>query len=149
MVVLDSEHIGYVLDNEPPAPLVDEATAEERQTHKKWEDDELKVRRYIKSSLSSQLLEQYEKLQELYDESISTVSYEVTSKLFRMRMVEGTSLSDHVLKMIKLIKQVEGFDLYLEYRIQVNLILQPLPPSFKSYITNFNMNKLVTSIETL
>ncbi|KAJ0099275.1 hypothetical protein Patl1_20904 [Pistacia atlantica] len=87
-VVLNSERIDYVLDNEPPKPLADEATAEERQTHKKWEDDELKVRSYIKASSSSQLLEQYEKmnsssdimnhLQELYDESSLTVSYEVT-----------------------------------------------------------------------
>ncbi|XP_031265490.1 uncharacterized protein LOC116123890 [Pistacia vera] len=64
-------------------------------------------------------------------------------------MAEENSLSDHVLKMIKLIEQVEGFDLYLEYRLQVNLILQSLSRSFKSYITNFNMNKLVTTIETL
>ncbi|KAJ0098414.1 hypothetical protein Patl1_20910 [Pistacia atlantica] len=55
-VVLNSERIGYVLDNEPPKPLADEATAEERQTHKKWEDDELKVRSYIKAYSSSQLL---------------------------------------------------------------------------------------------
>ena len=158
-IVLDYERLYYVLDMIDPDPIDNDSSTEKVAAYHKWESDELKVRSYIKASMSSTLQEQYERvdssveimehLQELYGESSETARYDVTSKLFRMKMKDGTPVSDHVLQMINLIDQTEAFDLGLTFKIKVDLILQSLTPAFKGFISNFNMNKLIRSTKSL
>ena len=45
-------------------------------------------------------------LQELYDVAGRTARYEISKELFGCRMSEGSSVNDHVLKMINLIERL-------------------------------------------
>ena len=58
-IVLDSEKITYVLDNPMPIAVPEESTAEEHETFERWQDDSLRVRSYILSSMSPELKRQY------------------------------------------------------------------------------------------
>ena len=85
-------------------------------------------------------------LQELYGEHSRIVRYENSKQLFKAKMVEGTDVGDHILKMINLISQLEIMEFYMDVELQVDLILQLLLESFTLFILNFNMNKLECSL---
>jgi len=42
-------------------------------------------------------------LQEFYEKHSQTVRYEISKQLFKAKMIEGTDVRDHILKMINLI----------------------------------------------
>ena len=47
-------------------------------------------------------------LKELYEEQSRTVRYEISKQLFCARMAEGSTVQDHVLKVIDLIEGKRG-----------------------------------------
>ncbi|KAJ9171075.1 hypothetical protein P3X46_019123 [Hevea brasiliensis] len=128
-LVLNLEHIGYVLDSNVPSPLPREATQEEHETLDKWKEHDMRA--------SEILLH----LQELYGEHSRNARYEISRQLFRMRMYEGQNVEDHVHKMIWLIEQLEHLDFNVDFQLQMDLILQSLPESFGNFVTNFHMTK--------
>ena len=54
-IVLDSERIGYILQESVPKSLSHEATPEEKATFQKWKDDNLNVRTYMLAFMSDDL----------------------------------------------------------------------------------------------
>ncbi|ESR45811.1 hypothetical protein CICLE_v10003960mg, partial [Citrus x clementina] len=115
-IVLNYEKISYVLDTPKPNEISEGASEADRVTYQKWQDDDLSAKSYILASMSNELQRQHENmpnassmilhLQELYGEQSRTVRYEISKKLFRMRMTEG-SVNEHVLKMIDYIDLAE------------------------------------------
>ncbi|KAJ9184856.1 hypothetical protein P3X46_004542 [Hevea brasiliensis] len=113
-LVLNLEHIGYVLDSNVPGPLPPEATQEEHETLDKWKEHDMRAKCYMLASMSNELQKQHENmqsaseillhLQELYGEHNRNARYEISRQLFRMRMSEGQNVGDHVHKMIQLIE---------------------------------------------
>ena len=81
-IVLDYEHLRNSFDTVVPDPVNDDTPTEKVESYHKWETDELKVRSYIKVSMSSSLLKQYDRmnssvdimdhLKELFGESSET-----------------------------------------------------------------------------
>ncbi|KAI3450296.1 hypothetical protein Pfo_006961, partial [Paulownia fortunei] len=106
---------------------------------------------YMIASMSNKLQRQYEgmahaidihlHLKELYGEHTRQARYKVSRELFRCRMMEGSSVHDYGLKMIALIKRIE--------LLWKDLVLQSLLPSFDSFVVNFNMHKMETSLAEL
>ncbi|KAJ8466414.1 hypothetical protein OPV22_028966 [Ensete ventricosum] len=64
-------------------------------------------------------------------------------------MTEGTSVENHVLKMIEYIEKLTGLGIVLEDNMCVDLILQYLPNSFSYFIMNFNMSKFKVTLPEL
>ena len=65
-------------------------------------------------------------LQELYDEQSRTVHFEVSQRLFRVKMHDGQSINDHCLIMIKDIEELQKLGMNIDKKLQVDLILQSL-----------------------
>ncbi|KAK9218281.1 hypothetical protein WN943_006918 [Citrus x changshan-huyou] len=157
-IVLNYERISYVLDTLKPNEISEGASEANRVTYQKWQDDDLSAKSYILASMSNELQRQHENmpnassmilhLQELYGEQSRTVRYEISKKLFRMRMTEG-SVNEHVLKMIDYIEQLEALNFSMDGELAIDLILQSLPDSFSQFIMNFNMNKMECSLAEL
>ncbi|KAJ9177011.1 hypothetical protein P3X46_012267, partial [Hevea brasiliensis] len=105
-LVLNLEHIRYVLDSNVPGPLPPEATQEEHETLDKWKEHDMRA------NASEILLH----LQELYGEHNRNARYEISRQLFRMRMSEGQNVGDHVHKMIRLIEQLEHLDFNMDFQ---------------------------------
>ncbi|KAJ8492384.1 hypothetical protein OPV22_014105 [Ensete ventricosum] len=64
-------------------------------------------------------------------------------------MTEGTSVENHVLKMIEWIEKHTGLGIVLEDNMCVDLILQSIPDSFSHFIMNFNMSKFEVTLPEL
>ncbi|XP_058005379.1 uncharacterized protein LOC131181350 [Hevea brasiliensis] len=109
------------------------------------------ARYYMLTSMTNELQKQHEKmhsaseildhLQELYGEHSRNETYEISKQFIRMRTTEEQEVGAHVHKMIRLIKQLEALDFTIDFQLQTDLILQSLPESFGSFITNFHMTK--------
>ncbi|XP_058008225.1 uncharacterized protein LOC131182887 [Hevea brasiliensis] len=133
-IVLNLEHIGYVLDSKIPSPLPPEATKEEHDTLRKWHEDDMQAMYYMLASMTNQLQKQHEKmqtsseilshLQELFGENSRLARYEISKQLFRMKMHEGQDVREHVYTMIQLIEQLEALDFSMDFSLQTDLILQ-------------------------
>ena len=54
-IVLNSEKIGYILNNPIPTLLPSDSSDEEKVTFATWQDDDLKVRSYMLASMSNEL----------------------------------------------------------------------------------------------
>ncbi|XP_048135642.1 uncharacterized protein LOC125315242 [Rhodamnia argentea] len=87
-------------------------------------------------------------LKEFFGENGRTSRYEI-SKLYRMRMDEGSSVNDHILKMIWHIEELVWLNLIMDNDLAVDLILQSLPDSLYGIIQHFHMNKMEKALTEL
>ena len=111
-IVLSQEKLSYILDTPTLEPLGEDALQEKKTTYKMWQNDSLNVKCIMLASMSNELQRQHDSmdtqsillnLKELYGEQSRTARYEISKQLFRARMIEGTSVQDHVLMVIDLI----------------------------------------------
>ena len=63
--------------------------------------------------------------------------------------MEGSSVQDHVLKIIDLITKLGQLGLVMDGELSQNLILQSLSELFTQFVVNYHMNKLNTSLTEL
>lgn len=157
-IVLKSEKLDYVLDSPLPKTPVDDAPYDEHQVYQTWIDDANVAQCVMLASMNPELQRQHEKmdaytilihLQELYDVEGRTARYEISKELFRCKMAEGTSVNDHVLKMINLIERLGQLGFVMDGELCQDLILQSLPDSFSQFVVNFHMNKMNVSLAEL
>ena len=64
-------------------------------------------------------------------------------------MTEGTSVQEHVLKVIDLITRLGQLGFIMDGELNQDLILQSLPESYSQFVLNYHMNKLNTSLPKL
>ena len=64
-------------------------------------------------------------------------------------MTEGSSIHDHRLKMIALIERLASLVVIMENELYTDLLLKSLPLSFNTFVVNFNMHNMETSLVEL
>ncbi|KAL0428114.1 UNVERIFIED_CONTAM: hypothetical protein Slati_2986200 [Sesamum latifolium] len=64
-------------------------------------------------------------------------------------MIEGSSVQEHGVKMLSLVEKLKDLKANLEKETYIDVILQSLPPSFDSFIVNYNMNGLDKDLHEL
>ena len=157
-IVLSQERISYILDTPILEPPREDASQEEKTTYNMWQNDSLTVKCVMLASMTNELQRQHDSmdtnsillnLKELYGEHSRTARYEISKQLFRARMTEGTSVQDHVLKIIDLITRLGQLGFVMDGELNQDLILQSLPESFSQFVLNYHMNKLNTSLPEL
>ena len=70
-------------------------------------------------------------LKEMFGDQNRAARLVAMKDLMNTTMVEGTPVRDHVLKMISLLNELEILRSDIDGETQVDIILQPLPDSFK------------------
>ncbi|KAL0394870.1 UNVERIFIED_CONTAM: hypothetical protein Slati_4453200 [Sesamum latifolium] len=70
------------------------------------------------------------------------IRYATTKAFFRTKMVKGSSVQSHGVKMLSLVEKLEDLKAGLENDTYIDVILQSLPPSYDPFIVNYNMNRL-------
>ncbi|KAL8104297.1 hypothetical protein AgCh_028499 [Apium graveolens] len=135
-----------------------DAHNDEYVVYRKWIDDANVAQCIMLAFMNIELQKQHEHmdahtilmhLQELYDVAGRTARYEVSKELFGCRMSEGSSVNDHVLKMINLIERFGQLGFAMDGELSQDLVLQSLPSSFIQFVVNFHMNKLDVSLPEL
>ena len=69
-------------------------------------------------------------LQELYGEQSHTARFEVSKRLFNLKMCEGQSVHEHYMTVIKDIEELGKLRLDMQKELQIDLILQSLTSSY-------------------
>ncbi|KAL0433611.1 UNVERIFIED_CONTAM: hypothetical protein Slati_2695400 [Sesamum latifolium] len=130
-IVLDFENQTCVLNKSLPWNLPEGFLPREHLMSEKftqWHENNRKVRIIILGLMSNKIQKQYER-------------YAMTKAFFGVRMIEGSSVREHAVMMLSM----ERKDLQADFEKEepyVDVILQPLPPSFDQFIINYNMNEL-------
>ena len=58
---------------------------------------------------------------------------------FSCMMEEGSSVSEHMLAMTGHAKKLNDLGIVILTRLGINRVLQSLPPSYKNFVMNYNM----------
>ncbi|KAL8132005.1 hypothetical protein AgCh_007768 [Apium graveolens] len=140
-IVLRVEKLEYVFDSPKPTEPASDAHNDEHVVYRKWIDDANVAQCIMLPSMNIELQKQHEHmdahtilmhLQELYDVVGRTARYEISKELFGCRMSEGSSVNDHVLKMINLIERLEQLGFAMDGELSQDLVLQSLPEKKKN-----------------
>ena len=79
------------------------------------------------------------RLQDLHASSVRSERYDVSRRLFGSRMQEGTSVEKHISDMIACIDRLAALNFLMDAELYIDLVLQSLPPSWSSFVLNYNM----------
>ncbi|XP_070014141.1 uncharacterized protein [Nicotiana sylvestris] len=117
------------------------------------------ARCYILASMANVLQHQHqsmgsaydmlESLKEMFGEQNRAAKQTAMKALLNTKMAEGSSVRDHVLKMMSLLNELEVLGAVIDKESQVEMVLQTLPDSFQQFRLNYNMNKMDLSLAKL
>nr|XP_016440244.1 PREDICTED: uncharacterized protein LOC107766047 [Nicotiana tabacum] len=139
-IVLTAEGYKFVITEECPKKPDEDATDDQVKAYDKWVKDDEIARCYILASMANVLQHQHQSMRSSYDmlESIKEMFGEQNSAakqtamkaLLNTKIAEGSSVRDHILKMMGLLNELEVLGAVIDKESQVEMVLQNLPDSF-------------------
>ncbi|KAJ9552518.1 hypothetical protein OSB04_016563 [Centaurea solstitialis] len=158
MIVLRHERKWYVLEEPlgeaPPAT----APAAARNAHKKHSDDLLDVACLMLATMSPYLqaglintnaYDMIRQLRDMFQTQARTERYDATKAFNECKMVKGTSVSDHVMKMKRHLDHLERLGHPVPLQLATDTILNSLSEDYRPFVVNYNMNNMEKSIAEL
>ncbi|KAK1692558.1 hypothetical protein QYE76_009255 [Lolium multiflorum] len=122
-IFLTGGNLQYVLDAPLGAPPVETAPDEVKNVYQTRKTQYSQVQCAIMSSLEAELQNHFEH----HD------PYE---------LVQGSSVSEHVLKMSGHAKKLSDLEIVIPNQLGIHCVLQSLPPSYKNFVMNYNMQNM-------
>ena len=153
-IILIAAKKDYVLQ----APLGDPPVPQNQDVMNAWQtraDDYSLVQCGMLNSLEPGLQKRFERhgayamfeeLKMVFQAHALVKRYEVSDKFFSCKMEENSSVSEHILKMSGLHNRLTQLGVNLPDDAVIDRILQSLPPSYKSFVMNFNMQGMEKTI---
>ncbi|KAJ9541220.1 hypothetical protein OSB04_027726 [Centaurea solstitialis] len=158
MIVLRHERKWYVLEEPlgeaPPA----NAPAAARNAHKKHSDDLLDVACLMLATMSPDLqaglintnaYDMIRQLRDMFQTQARTERYDATKAFNECKMVKGTSISDHVMKMKRHLDHLERLGHPVPLQLATDTILNSLSEDYRPFVVNYNMNNMEKTIAEL
>ncbi|KAJ9545055.1 hypothetical protein OSB04_024762 [Centaurea solstitialis] len=158
MIVLRHERKWYVLEEPlgeaPPA----NAPAAARNAHKKHSDDLLDVACLMLATMSPDLqaglintnaYDMIRQLRDMFQTQAHTERYDATKAFNECKMVRGTSVSDHVMKMKRHLDHLERLGHPVPLQLATDTILNSLSEDYRPFVVNYNMNNMEKTIAEL
>jgi hypothetical protein len=148
-IVLRQEKTEYVLTESHPDDLPTGSTAADRRAHERHCDDTLNISCLILATVFPDLQKQYghvdaytmiQGLREMFENQARAERYNISKSMFGCKLVEGSSVSPHVIKMMGYIETLTKLGCEIKDDLTTDVILQSLPVSYESFIMNFHMN---------
>ena len=88
-------------------------------------------------------------LRELYNEQARTERFKVFELIFGSKIEDGTSLVRHALEMYEHIERLNQLGYWIDFELNVDLILASLPNIFSQFVLDNRMNYIVSTIPKL
>ncbi|KAJ9558082.1 hypothetical protein OSB04_012696 [Centaurea solstitialis] len=158
MIVLRHERKWYVLEEPlgeaPPA----NAPAAARNAHKKHSDDLLDVACLMLATMSPDLqtglintnaYDMIRQLRDMFQTQARTERYDATKAFNECKMVKGTSVSDHVMKMKRHLDHLERLGHPVPLQLATDTILNSLSEDYRPFVVNYNMNNMEKTVAEL
>ncbi|KAK1628824.1 hypothetical protein QYE76_003139 [Lolium multiflorum] len=81
-------------------------------------------------------------LKMIFQTHAAVESYEASKHFFGCMMEEGSSVSEHVLAMSGHAKKLSNLGIVIPNQLGIHHVLQSLPPSYKNFVMNYNMQNM-------
>ncbi|KAK1697287.1 hypothetical protein QYE76_013984 [Lolium multiflorum] len=81
-------------------------------------------------------------LKAIFETHAAVECYEASKHFFSCMMEEGNSISEHMLVMTGHAKKLSDLGIVIPNRLGINRVLQSLPPSYKNFVMNYNMQNM-------
>ena len=147
----------YVLDTPIPAEPENNSAAAKR-AHDKHIEDDMEVACIMQATMTPDLqktmedMTAYDMIQQLkgmFQKQARQERYDTMKQLISCRMQEGSSVSDHVIKMKSYIDQLFKLGYQLQDELAIDFILNSLTTQYDQFVMNFNMNGWVKTVPEL
>jgi hypothetical protein len=93
--------------------------------------------------------EMFQELKLVFQANAWIERYDVSDKFFSCKMEENSSVIEHILKMFGLHNCLTQLGVNLPDDLVIDRIVQSLPPSYKGFVMNYNMQGMDKSISEL
>ena len=91
----------------------------------------------------------FQELKLIFQENARVGRYEVSNKFYSCKMEENSSVSERILKMSGYHNHLSQLGVNLLYDSVIDRVLQSLPPSYKGFVMNYNMQGMTKMIRKL
>ena len=91
----------------------------------------------------------FQELKLIFQANARIERYEVSNKFYSCKMEENSSVSEHILKMSRYHNHLTQLGVNLPVDSVIDRVLQSLPPSYKSFMMNYNMQGMDKTIPEL
>src|SRR5215216_6378157 len=157
-IILFAAQKNYVLDAPLRARTVAGATADVVNVWQTKSDDYSIVQCAMLYGLESGLqrcfechgaYEMFQELKLIFQANARVERYEVSNKSYSCKMEENSSVSKHILKMSGYYNHLNQLGVELPDDCVIDRVLQSLPPSYKGFVMNYNMQGMEKTIPEL
>ncbi|KAK1682194.1 hypothetical protein QYE76_043042 [Lolium multiflorum] len=81
-------------------------------------------------------------LKVIFESHAAVESYEASKQFFGCMMEEGSSVSEHVFAMSEHARKLSDLGIVIPNQLGIHRVLQSLPPSYKNFVMNYNMQNM-------
>ncbi|KAK1620537.1 hypothetical protein QYE76_026054 [Lolium multiflorum] len=150
-IFLSGGNLQYVLDAPLGDPPAETETDEVKAVYETRKIRYSQVQCAILCSLESDLQKRFEhhdphelmkELKAIFETHAAVECYEASKQFFSCMMEEGSSVSEHMLAMTGHAKKLSDLGIVIPNRLGINRVLQSLPPSYKNFVMNYNMQNM-------
>ena len=93
--------------------------------------------------------EMFQELKLIFQANTLVERYKVSNKFYSCKMDENSSVNEHILKMSVYHNHLTQLGVNLPDDSVIDRVLQSLPPSYKSFMMNYNMQGMDKTIPEL
>src|SRR3954463_8810091 len=157
-ILLSAAQKQYVLEAPLGPPPFEDAPDEEKNVYQTRQEDHNLVHCGILYGLEPELRKIFKngnafdtmgELKMIFDTHAAVESYNSSEKFFSCMMEENSSVSEHVLKMSGYGDKLVSLGITIPIDLGIHRVLQSLPPSYKSFVMNYNMQAMKKSLPEL
>ncbi|KAK1677843.1 hypothetical protein QYE76_038691 [Lolium multiflorum] len=157
-IFLNGGNLQYVLDaplGSTPPPVVSE---EEKNVFEARAKVYSQVQCAILCSLEAELQKRFEhhdpcdmmrELKVIFETHAAVESYEASKQFFGCMMEEGSSVSEHMFAMSGHARKLSDLGIVIPNQLGIHRVLQSLPPSYKNFVMNYNMQNMNKELHEL
>ena len=147
-IILSSGQKDYVLENALGDAPDATAPADEKVVYQSCKDDYGVIKSTMLFAMESDLQNRFEdypgpfeileELKTMFQTQARSERYEISEKFFNCKMEEGSSVSEHAIKMTGYTQRLEQLECTIPEELKIDRVLQSLPPSYKSFVVTHN-----------
>ncbi|KAK1696642.1 hypothetical protein QYE76_013339 [Lolium multiflorum] len=150
-IFLSGGNLQFVLDAPLGDPPAEDESDEVKAVYATRKTRYSQVQCAILCSLESDLQKRFEhhdphelmnELKAIFETHAAVECYEASKQFFSCMMEEGSSVSEHMLAMTGHAKKLSDLGIVIPNRLGINRVLQSLPPSYKNFVMNYNMQNM-------
>ncbi|XP_051191133.2 uncharacterized protein [Lolium perenne] len=150
-IFLAGGNLQYVLDAPLGAPPAETESDEVKNVYQTRKIRYSQVQCAILCSLEADLQKRFEhhdpyelvnELKAIFETHAVVECYEASKQFFSCMMEEGSSVSEHMLAMSGHAKKLSDLGIVIPNKLGINRVLQSLPPSYKNFVMNYNMQNM-------